>query len=84
MQQLFDIDTLNSAYVHILQRQSLKLFGVGQNEIEIHGNKATLTGRVRSWSEKNDAENATWKAQGITSIENKLIVDSEVYSYQFD
>ena len=49
--------------------------------IEIHGNKATLTGRVRSWSEKNDAENATWKAQGITSIENKLIVDSEVYSY---
>jgi osmotically-inducible protein OsmY len=49
--------------------------------IEINGNKAILTGRVRSWSEKNDAENATWKAQGITSIENKLIVDTEVYSY---
>lgn len=50
-------------------------------EVEIEGSKAVLTGRVRSWSEKNDAEDAVWKAQGITSIENKLIIDSGVYVY---
>ena len=50
-------------------------------DVEIKGNKAILTGKVRSWAEKTDAENATWKAHGITSIENKLTIDSEVYAY---
>jgi osmotically-inducible protein OsmY len=50
-------------------------------EIEIEGSKAILTGRVRSWSEKNDAEDAAWKAEGITAIENKLVIDSSVYAY---
>ena len=53
----------------------------GRIDIEIQGNKAILSGRVRSWAEKNDAENAAWKAQGITSIENKLIIDSGVYAF---
>ncbi len=45
MMQLFDIDTLtkiNIAYVNSLQGQSLKLFGVGQNELEVHGSKLWL------------------------------------------
>jgi osmotically-inducible protein OsmY len=50
-------------------------------EVDIEGSKAVLTGRVRSWSEKNDAEDAVWKAPGITAIENKLIIDSGVYAY---
>jgi osmotically-inducible protein OsmY len=50
-------------------------------EIDIQGNKAILTGKVRSWTEKNDAEEATWKAPGITAIENKLIIDTGIYAY---
>lgn len=53
----------------------------GKIDVEIRDNKAILTGKVRSWAEKNDAENATWKAPGITSIENKLLIDTEVYAY---
>ena len=53
----------------------------GKIDVEIRDNKAILSGRVRSWAEKNDAENAAWKAPGITSIENKLIIDTEVYAY---
>ena len=53
----------------------------GKIEIDIIGNKAILSGKVRSWAEKKDAENAAWKAQGITSIENKLIIDTEVFAY---
>lgn len=49
--------------------------------IEIQGNKAILTGKVRSWAEKNDAENAAWKAQGITSVDNRLVIDTEIFAY---
>jgi osmotically-inducible protein OsmY len=49
--------------------------------IEIRGNKAVLSGTVRSWAEKEDAANAAWNAQGITSVENKLVIDTEVYAF---
>jgi osmotically-inducible protein OsmY len=49
--------------------------------IEIRGNKAILSGKVHSWTEKNDAEIAASKARGITSVENKLVVDTGVLSY---
>ncbi len=47
-------------------------------QVEISGNKAILSGKVRSWVEKNDAENAAWRAPGINSVENKLMIDMNV------
>lgn len=47
-------------------------------QVEISGNKVILSGKVRSWIEKNDAENAAWRAPGITSVENKLMIDAGV------
>ncbi|MDP3555961.1 MAG: BON domain-containing protein [Bacteroidota bacterium] len=49
--------------------------------VDINGNKAILSGTVRSWAAKTDAENAAWKAAGITKVENKLVVDSEVFAF---
>jgi osmotically-inducible protein OsmY len=49
--------------------------------IEVQGNKAILTGKVRSWAEKKDAETAAWNAPGISTIENKLVIDTEVFAY---
>lgn len=46
--------------------------------VEISGNKAILSGKVRSWVEKNDAENAAWRAPGINSVENRLMIDMNV------
>ena len=40
--------------------------------VEIQGSKAILTGKVRSWAEKHEAEQAAWLAPGITSVENKI------------
>jgi VCBS repeat-containing protein len=46
---------------------------------EITGNKVTLLGKVRSVSEKEDAESAAWNAPGVTTVENKLLVDEPEY-----
>ncbi len=49
--------------------------------IEVAGSKVTLTGKVRSWAEKNDAENAVWAAQGVNKVENNLEIDMEVFAF---
>jgi osmotically-inducible protein OsmY len=46
--------------------------------IEVEGNKVILLGKVSSYSEKIDAENAAWLAPGINKVENKLEVFSPV------
>jgi len=37
--------------------------------------KATLTGAVRSFVEKRDAERAALNAQGVTEVDNRLTVE---------
>jgi osmotically-inducible protein OsmY len=50
--------------------------------IDIIGNKAVLRGKVRSYAEKDDAEEAAWCAPGITQVENKLeLVPDEVLTF---
>ena len=49
--------------------------------IEVTGSKVILTGKVRSWAEKNDAENAVWAAQGVNKVENNLEIDMEVFAF---
>lgn len=46
-------------------------------KVKIENNKAILTGKVRSWAEKTDAERAVWSAPGITWVDNQLTVGTE-------
>lgn len=41
-------------------------------EVEVVGTKAILKGKVRSFAEREDAENAAWSAPGILDVDNKL------------
>jgi osmotically-inducible protein OsmY len=41
---------------------------------EVLGSKVVLKGTVRSFAEKQDAENAVWAAPRVLSVENKLNV----------
>lgn len=43
--------------------------------VETIGNKVTLTGRVKSWMEKNEAENTAWLAPGVERVENKIEIE---------
>jgi osmotically-inducible protein OsmY len=49
---------------------------------EVLGSKVTLRGKVRSFSEKEDAENAVWSAPGVVSVENKLLIEEPEYAFE--
>lgn len=43
--------------------------------VEVTGNKVVLRGNVRSLAEREDAEYAAWAAPGVSTVENKLVVE---------
>lgn len=53
----------------------------GKVKISVTGSKVTLTGAVRSWNEKEDAEEAAWAALGVNQVINNLVVEEEEFAF---
>lgn len=43
--------------------------------VSVSGSKVTLSGKVRSFAESDDAENAAWAAPGVFQVDNKLEIE---------
>ena len=45
--------------------------------VETHGRKVILSGQVRSWLEREEADAAAWAAPGVYEVENRISVMPE-------
>ena len=46
----------------------------GKIHVETTDGRVTLTGTVRSFAERQDAERAAWTADGVTAVDDRLVV----------
>ncbi|WP_336518415.1 BON domain-containing protein [Pollutibacter soli] len=51
-------------------------------KVETVGDKVVLKGRVRSSSEREDAEHAAWSAPGVTGVDDRLEIEEPEFSYE--
>jgi osmotically-inducible protein OsmY len=42
--------------------------------VDVEGDKVVLTGRVRSWTQRREAERVAWSAPGVSAVENRVVV----------
>lgn len=47
-------------------------------DVEVVGSRVILRGKVRTWAERKDAENAAWASPGIMIVDNQIEVDTEI------
>ena len=50
-------------------------------KINVVGNTVILSGTVRAYSEKEDAEDAAWDAPGVNRVENQIEVAEDEYAF---
>jgi osmotically-inducible protein OsmY len=43
--------------------------------VETNGSEVILRGTVRSWAEREEAEQAAWRAPGVTKVDNRIRIE---------
>lgn len=53
----------------------------GKINVIVSGSKVTLSGKVRSFAEQEDAVNAAWAAPGVINVENRMEIQEEEFAF---
>jgi osmotically-inducible protein OsmY len=48
--------------------------------VETSGSSVTLKGKVKSWAERQQAEDVAWSAPGVLNVTNKIDIDVSVFA----
>jgi osmotically-inducible protein OsmY len=51
------------------------LFDAKKIQVEASGNKVILSGKVRNYGEREEAERVAWAAPGVYSVDNQIKVE---------
>ena len=51
-------------------------FDAHRIHIEVHGDRLVLSGEVRSWAERQEAERAAWGSPGVKQVDNHITVNA--------
>jgi len=43
-------------------------------QVEVREGKVGIRGTVQSWAEREEAERVAWRGQGVTTVENQLVI----------
>jgi osmotically-inducible protein OsmY len=55
----------------------------GKTSVSVSGSHVTLTGSVRSFAEKRDAELGAWAAPGVSSVTSKIEIEQASYAMDY-
>ncbi len=66
-------EKINSAFQRYASIDAQKI------NVSVTANKVTLGGTVRSWSEREDAEDVAWAAPGVNQVINNIVVEEEEF-----
>ena len=50
-------------------------------KVAVDGNKVILSGKVRTYAERKEAESAAWLAPGVMKVENIIEIDADVFAF---
>jgi osmotically-inducible protein OsmY len=65
--------------IHLKIAEALKrsaLLNSANIAVEANGNEVVLKGTVRSWAQRKEADEAAWRAPGVTKVDNRITVES--------
>ncbi len=76
--KIIDIKDIKNKITDAFQRNAT--LDASSIRLETSGSSVILTGTVRSWAEKEEAERIAWASPGVLTVDNQISIDAEIFA----